>query len=670
MAKKKQAKSDKPQNDAAAKQRERVSEVVKCYKSFYDTTEPLRRHMKEDLDFVVGGRKQWDAHDYDQLVAEKRPVLTFNVCQSTINFVCGLQQQRETDYRYFPRGTEDEELGRILTAQAKYVMDRTSGVHEESKQFRMGVIAGPSILEVAHDYMWTDDLIEGDIQLNYLAMNSWYCDTLSRRYDKCDARYQGKLMWYSREQAEKQWPDAAGKLHSDDWFPYDPQTTGVADHLLRELYDKDGDRIRVLQHWYRINVKATLIVNKAEMDPAKAVIRVKDGAEAEAYIKQQYDQAGAQAASQLGIVQDRNMYALVNKTNGQIMPVADENEADQFIETVRSDAGNAAAAQFEVLKREAYALRVSHLTGWELLDDKPSPYEDDWRYPFSFFCPFTDGESFDDWKGLNRDIKDPQREINWHHSTAIDTLNRSPKGATWMDAASNPNIEDLKKRLPRAGFVGTYNGAKPDFWPPASFSPGDLAMMEIGRDFVDTISGVRASMVGGDTATTRSGRAVMASQTGGMVGLASIFQNWTRTKQYTGLLLAKRIQQFHSPEKMDRILGQEFRVAQLMGLPVMIPPTVQYARYGQIKDLDFDVVVGLVEASATARMAQFNQLMQLAAAGMPVPPQVMLEAADVPYKDLIQQALKKQGMGAPNEALSKVLGAGQGQGANGVNTSQ
>jgi hypothetical protein len=668
MARKK--KESKPKSDESAKTRERVQEIVKCYKSYFDTTEALRRNVKQDLDFVVGGIKQWDEGDYTKLKAEERPALSFNICQSTINFICGLQEQRETDYRYFPRGTEDEQLGRILTAQVKYVMDRSGGYHEEGKQFRMGCIVGPAVLEVAHDYMWTDDLIEGDIGLTYLAMNSWACDTLARRYDKCDAAWQQKLMWYTREKADKQWPDSAGKLHSEDWLPYDPTTTGVPEHLLRELYDKEGDRIRVLQHWYRINVTATLIVNKAEMDPAKAVIRVKNGQEAEAYIRNVYDQAGKQAASQFQVLQEQNLYGLQNLQTGGIMPIADSNEGDQFIETVRAEAGNAAAANFEVMKREAYALRVAHLTGWELLDDKPSPYEDDWRYPFSFFCPFGDGESFDDWKGVTRDIKDPQREINWHHSTAIDTLARAPKGATWLDAASNPNIEDLKKRLPRAGFIGTFNGAMPQYWPPGSFSPGDLAMMEIGRDFAAEISGVRGSMVGGDTATTRSGRAVMASQAGGMTGLASIFNNWKRTKQYTGMLLAKRIQQFHSPEKMDRIIGQEYRVQQLLGIPVMIPPQVQYANYTKIKDIDFDVVVGLVEASSTARQSQFNQLMQLAAAGMPVPPQIMLDASDVPYKETIGQALAKQGMGQPNEGLAKVLGAGQGQGANGVNTSQ
>lgn len=663
-----------PQTDQS-RQREnqdKVKDIVKGYQSFYDTTEQLRRHMVEDLGFVVGGNKQWNDEDYRNLVAEKRPAMSFNKCQSVVNYMCGLQQQQETDYRYFPRGTEDEHLGRILTAQVKFVMDRAAGMHEESKQFRMGAIAGPSILEVAHGYEWTDDLIEGDISLTYLAMNSWYCDTLSRRYDKCDARFQGKLMWYSTESAAKKWPNSAPRLTgADAWFPFDPLTSGVPEHLLRELYDKEGSRVRVLQHWYRIPVQATLIVNKAEMDPAKAVMRVKDGKEAEAFIKSQADTAGMQAASQYQIVQDRTMHAMVNKQTGGMMPLASPDEGDQFIEQVRAEAGNAVAGQYEVLSREAYALRVSHLTGWELLDDGPSPYDDDWRFPFSFFCPYTDGEGFDDWKGAVRDIKDPQREVNWHHSTLIDTLARSPKGATWIDSASNPDLNDLKKRLPRAGFIGTFNGAVPTYWPAASFSPGDLAMMEIGSDFINSISGVQGEMVGATTQKTVSGRAIGARQAGGIVGLATIFQNWQRTKEYTGTLLAKRVQQFHSPEKMDRIIGQEFRVQQLLGLPLqqMIPPQLMYEKYKAIKDLDFDVVVGFQDASATAREANLNRMLQFMAIGIPVPPQLLVEMSDVPYKEEILAALKQQGMQQPNPEMTKALTGMQGQSSDGVNTS-
>lgn len=60
----------------------------------------------------------------------------------------------------------------------------------------------------------------------------------------------------------------------------------------------------------------------------------------------------------------------------------------------------------------------------------------------------------------------------------------------------------------------------------------------------------------------------------------------------------------------------------------------------------------------------------MAGIGMPVPPELIIEAADVPYKDEIKKSLAQKGMQQPNQAMAQALGAGQGQGAAaGVNKS-
>lgn len=665
------AKKRVPKTDSSKTSAKTVSEMMTAVRGWFDVTDQLRATAKENLNFTIGGRKQWSEADLASLDAEKRPALTFNKIQPTVNFVCGLQQERDVDYRYFPRGVEDEELGRILTAQVKYVMDRSGGTHEKATQFRMGAIGGLSVLEVAHSYDYTDDFMEGDVCVNYLAMNAWYCDPLARRYDRCDARHQGKLMWYSEEDAKRKWTGSAARLHGlSEWLPYDPLLTGVPEHLQRELYDKETGRLRVLQHWYKVPVTATLLVNSHEMDPAKAVRRVKDADEAEAFIKMQADAYGLEAAAPYQIVQDQSLYALVNQQTGGTLPLATAEEGQQFIDRVKADAGAQVASQFEIVSRQATALRVAHLTGWELLDDQPSPYEDDWRYPFSVFTFYHDGENFNDMKGLVNDIKDPQREINWHHSTLVDTMARAPKGATWFDTASNPNINELKKKLPRAGFIGTYTGSMPQYWPAASFNPGDLAMMEIGSDFIHSIAGTD-NLQANPSQKTVSGRAIGARFAGGLVGLGTPFGHWQRTEEYTATLLAKRVQQFHSPEKMDRIIGQDFRMKQVAGLPMhaMRPPQELYESYKQIQNLTFDTVVGFQDASSTAREANLNRMLQMMAMGVPVPPDLIVEASDVPYREEIQAALKREGMGQPNPELAKVLSGMQGQGETGVNKS-
>ena len=104
-----------------------------------------------------------------------------------------------------------------------------------------------------------------------------------------------------------------------------------------------------------------------------------------------------------------------------------------------------------------------------------------------------------------------------------------------------------------------------------------------------------------------------------------------------------------------------------MDLKMMVPPQVLAEQYKKIVDLSFDVVVGFQDASTTAREAALNRLLQMMAMGIPVPPALILEASDVPYKEEIKAALAKQGMQPPNPELAKVMTGMQGQGENGVN---
>ena len=651
---------------------EKVQSIVKSFRSYFDATTTLRAAVKKDLDALVGGRKQWSSEALSKLDAEQRPALSFNIIHPTVNFIAGMQLQRETDYRYFPRGTEDERLGRIATSLVKYVMDRARGTHEEAKQFRQGMACGLSVLEIGHGYDYTDDLIEGDVTIDCLSHNTWYCDVQARRPDRNDGQYEGKLMWMHPDTVNTRWPGHENRMSGlHDWLPDDPFLTGVPEHLLRELWDRESNRIRILQHWYRVPVTVTLMVNRQEPDPTKAVMRMASAKEAEAHLKMIRDQAGAAAAAPLQIVQTDQAYGLMNMQTGQSMPVLNEEEGATAKAAIAAQAGDQEAANWEVLSRETTALRVAHLSGWELLADEPSPYGEDWRFPFSPFICFQDTDSFDDIQGSVRGLLDPQNEINWHHSTIVDTMARAPKGATWVLKGDNAKLEDLQKKLPRAGFVGEYATSPPIYWPSQSFNPGDLAMTEVSQDFVMRHSSVNAEMVGSSTQKTISGRAKGLSQAGGIVGLSTIFQHWQQTKEYTGALLLKRMQQFTSVEKMDRILGQDMRIAELAGIDmkVMIPSAQMYETLKSLKDADLDVVVGFQEASTTEREAQMTRMIQLMSLGFPVPPQLILEMSDSPYKEELLAAFQKQGMQPPNPDMMKALGAGQGQGADGVNTS-
>ena len=146
--------------------------------------------------------------------------------------------------------------------------------------------------------------------------------------------------------------------------------------------------------------------------------------------------------------------------------------------------------------------------------------------------------------------------------------------------------------------------------------------------------------------------------------MGSVLLNWTQTLEYEGEQIWNRTQRFFSPEKMLRVIGQQKQQAMVAGImPVQedMDAEALIEKLKRVKESEFYIVIGMYDFAPTARQAVTAQLLQFMAAGMPVPPEIVVKAAAPPYEKEILEALKTKGMQLPNEALSKVLGAGQGQ---------
>jgi len=656
--------------DETAKDKDLISTAFDAVKGYHDATSSIRAARAEDFRFNYG--KQWDEKDEARLLKSKRPVLTFNVTSPVVNFLAGYQQEREQDFRAYPRGTEDERIGRITTALMRFGMDQCRGIHTLHRGFRQAIIGGQSVFEVSHSYEFTDDLLEGDVRIDLLEHDTWGHEPGARRYDRNDASYQFKLYWMGVEEAARQWKRKATDIRramKQDWLREDPTTTGVPAQLLEEYVDEKNDRIRILQYWYRVPVEVALLVNTQSGE----VKRFDSQKLAEDELRRIFDIAGAEAAAGLSIVQADSQSALIHVPTGAIARTfVRPEQAHEALEAITAQAGRAAAEEFDLVVRPTTALRVANILQWEVLDDKPNPKGSDWRYPFVPFTVYQDTDDISEIKGIVRDIKDPQREINWHHSTSLDTLMRGPKGGVWVNKGEHADIQKLKAKYSEPGFIGEYVGAPPIQVQPQVINEGEMAMLQFGIDSIMRISNVNAEMMGQVTQKTVSGRAIQSRQAGGLVGIGSLFLNWKETKTLLGQLLIRCIQHYYSPEKMDRIIGQEQRKLKSIGLmaPEEIPDIEMYEMFKNLKESDVDVVVDFQDASPTARAAITNQMLQLQAAGYPIPPQLIVETTDMPYKTEVLAALANQGQGQPNPELAKALSAGQGQTSpNGVNTS-
>jgi hypothetical protein len=651
--------------------------------NFLNTSAPLRLEIDEDFKFNRGGTAQWKDEDVAALNKDKRPVESFNVGGAVINFLAGYESERRKDLRYFPRGTEDEQIGRLSTALGRYAMDVGEGDAQLHRHFRKGAIGGHSALYTCLNFDYTDDLVEGEIDFQVLSENSFGYSPFARRYDRNDSDFFYMMYWMSLDEAHRKWPNHKGILtptFGTEWLAGTDAQTGVPMQVRQVFYNKETQQVRIVRYFYRKPVEVVLLANHQTQEYE----RMGSEKEAEAKLQAIYDTAGQAAAANFSIQTADSQTALI-APSGQIQTFATPDEAVQVLDNLKAQVGAAATKDFEIVTRPTTTMRMSHNVAWEELDDQKSPYGTvdaatgdvipDWRSPFVYFVPYQDTDDFLSIKGVWRDIKDPQRNVNWYLSTAQDKLVRGPKGMLWVLKGEHTDINKLAVKVAKAGFVGEYAAKIPDYIPPPPIAQEDLVMVNTMLEAIMRITGINAELLGQTTQKTVSGRAIQSRQSGGLVGVASLLMNWQASQKYFGDLLIRRIQQFYSVAKMNRIIGDEQRMEQQMGLlgleQVKQDPMVVYEKLKRIKDVDFDVVVEFQDHAPSARSAIFSQLTQMAAIGIPVPPDVIIESSDAPYKDTIKAAIAKQGMQPPNEALAKVVGAGQGQTANpdGVNRS-
>ena len=641
--------------------------------NFLDTSRDLRLQIDEDFRFNRGGTAQWHDADAKALEAEKRPVESFNACAPVVNFLAGYVWERRKDGIYYPRGTEDENLGRLATALSRYAMDSGQGDEQLHRFFRKGAIGGHACLYQCLNFNYTDDLVEGDIEFDVLSENSFGYSPYARRYDRNDSDFYYMMYWMPLEEAQRKWPHHKQILapgYINDWFQADEANTGVPTQIRQVFYNKDTQQVRIVRYFYRKPVEVVLLANHATQEYQ----RMGSEKEAEAKLQEIHDTAGAAAAANFSIQSADSQTALMAPT-GQMQVFATPEEAQQSLDMLTMQAGAAATKDFEIVTRPTTTMRMSHLVGWDELDDQPSPYGTrdsvtgevipDWRFPFVTFVPYQDTDDFMSIKGIIRDIKDPQRNINWWFSTAQDKLVRGPKGMLWVLKGEHTDINKLAARIAKSGFIGEYAGKVPDYIPPPPIVQEDLVMIQTMLEAIMRITGINAELLGQTTQKTVSGRAIQSRQSGGLVGVSSLLMNWSASQKYFYDLLIRRIQQFYSVAKMNRIIGDDQRMTKEMGLfgpeQKIMPNEQVYELLKRLKDVDFDVVVEFQDHAPTARQAVFAQMMIGIAAGFPIPPEIVAEASDWPRKDEITAALRKKGMRPPNPDLAKVLGSGQGQ---------
>lgn len=277
--------------------------------------------------------------------------------------------------------------------------------------------------------------------------------------------------------------------------------------------------------------------------------------------------------------------------------------------------------------------------------NEPSPYLDENGKPDNAMilqACYVDRENRR--YGIVRDMMSAQDEVNKRRSKLLHMLNsRQTMGQRGASAMTTAEIK-REMALPdgHIEYEQDPSSAVPSFQivPQTDQVMGQFQLLQESKSEIDML-GPNASLLG-QLSGQQSGRAIFAQQQAGYAELAPYYdgiREWT-IRVYRALW--NRIRQFWTEPRWIRI-SDEPEGPQFIGLNM--PQVNEFGQVdvtNQVAQLDIDIIVDMTPEYASLQQEEFEQLSQLAQSGMPIPPDVLIEASTLRNKAKLLEMLKAQ----------------------------
>ena len=339
----------------------------------------------------------------------------------------------------------------------------------------------------------------------------------------------------------------------------------------------------------------------------------------------------------------------------------------------------------EIWTRERDGVWFSQFTKSGILSRVESPYRDSEGAPEIGFifgsCNIDrDGNRF----GVVKRWVSLQDEINKRRSKAMHLLSvrqiKSERGA--VDDVNRARAELAKPD----GWVEFTPGMALEVLPTNDMAAAQFQLLQEAKSEIDAV-GVNAALSGTEQ-RVMSGRALMARSEQGLNELGPVFDGFAQWQLDVYRAIWNRIRQFWTAEKWVRVTDDE-RNLKFVGLnqPLtlgdqlieeakkqgqeMPPEVLEQVRQhpgaqrivgvrNNVAEMDVDIVLDSVPATASLQIEQFQALAEMAKAGVPIPPEALIEASQLRNKEKILQMMRPQGEGIPPQ-VRQVLEQAQGE---------
>ena len=278
-----------------------------------------------------------------------------------------------------------------------------------------------------------------------------------------------------------------------------------------------------------------------------------------------------------------------------------------------------------------------------ILKAGPSPYQDDEGKSdceLFFQSAYVDREN--NRFGLVREFISPQDAINKRSSKSLHALNTAQIVTNEL-AVAGQDLEKLRREAAKPDGVIILSGASDvkdfKFETRMDLAQGQVMLLQEAKQSID-LKGPNATQMGekAQGSSAASGKAIIASQQGGMISLGDLLDNLRHLDKRIFRAIWNRIRQFWTGEKWLRVTDDEQNV-KWVGINVD-PQMAQMAMQqnpamaekisgivGSIAQLDCDIIIDEAPDSLTPALEQWQSLVELAKAGVQIPPDVLITSA-------------------------------------------
>ena len=304
-----------------------------------------------------------------------------------------------------------------------------------------------------------------------------------------------------------------------------------------------------------------------------------------------------------------------------------------------------------------------------LKDPELIPYQDeDGRN----WCPLIMQSAYVDRNNIRygevRELIGLQDEVNKRRSKALHLLTMRQ---VVMEEGAVRDVNEVRKQLSRAdGVIEVAPELRFEILPTNDMAQGQFELLAEAKNEID-LTGANAALMGKDQLGL-SGKAIQAQQQGGATELQPLMdalRDWHLTVLRRCWQL---VRQYWTEERWVRVTDDENNL-RFVGLnkPVtagemmqkrfeQLPPEEQQARMqelqmalqdpraqqvvqteNEVAELDVDIYIEEQPDIITLQSEQFEQLAQMAGAGVPIPPDVLIEASSLRNKKQLLEMMRQ-----------------------------